>query len=217
MKITRKQLSKLINEAVLKEYGRGNNPYSWDKSANGTLLDRLGQDGFDDMAEYDIKNLNLEELSKKVEKIAYRFKTKSGLTYYVQFKFDAFSRADDLYGQAPFFHYIMDFVPVIDSGGGNQHAFDYEALTGENDLRVFETMVSIVRDFAAEADVLAINTHLPGEPLLIMYEPTTDKRGSVYSKLLMRNLPSYARSEPATNFTDTFGPDEVIITLPTRL
>jgi len=213
MKITRKQLSKLINEAVLKEYGRGNNPYPWDKSANGTLLGRLGQDGFDDMAEYDIKNLNLEALSKKVEKIAYKFKTRSGLTYYVQFKFDAFSRADDLYGQAPFFHYIMDFVPVREDGT----PVDYAGLTGENDLRVFETMVNIVKDFAAETDVLAINTHLPGEPLLIMYEPTTDKRGSVYSKLLMRNLPRYARSEPATNFTDTFGPDEVIITLPTKL
>lgn len=202
---------------MLKEYGRGKNPYAWDKSEHGTLLGRLGQDAFDEMEEYGIENLNFEALSRKIEKIAYRFVTKSGLTYYVQFRFDAFYRDDDLYGQSPFLFYTMDFVPVIDSGGGNEHAFEYEALTGENDLRVFETMVSIVKDFTSKIDDLAINTHLLGEPLIIMYQPSTDKRGKVYSKLLMRNLPAYAKSEPATNFTDAFEPDEVIITLPTQV
>ena len=213
MKVTKRQLRNLINEAVLKEYGRGKNPYTWDRSDHGTLLGRLGQDAFDEMKEYGIKNLDFEALSRKIEKIAYRFVTKSGLTYYVQFRFDAFYRDDDDHGQAPFFHYVMDFVPVSEDGT----PVDYKSLTGENDLRVFETMISIVKDFTTDIDELAINTHLIGEPLIIMYEPSTDKRGKVYSRLLMRNLPSYAQAESASNFTDRFEPHEVVITLPTQV
>lgn len=204
MKVNRKTISRLIRQVIAEaKFGSGTNPYEFtfnfysaDTIAADLGVEWDGPGGLyeytAEYAEYDASNSEylkyLNSIKDKPAKFSYNFETSSGLTYEVSFDLGGYFypyRSSNF----PLFYYDFAFT-VVTGDSENKSKMGYSELTGELDFRVFSTIIAIVKDFVEnKSNLYATNIMEKDNPLMLSYQPTSDKRGRVYMQLLLRNLP----------------------------
>ena len=64
---------------------------------------------------------------------------------------------------------------------------EYEKVPPGKDVRIMDTIIASIRDFLKTPEVKK-NDHLNGEPIILAYAPSDDRRLKIYPRLIKRAL-----------------------------
>ena len=197
MKLTNRQLTKLIRESLIEYIGSYENDLS-NNLNNASTLNELQLSG---KRAYPFeKDVTLDEQGKIKLSRYYFTSTPRGNSPSRMYKMIV-SAGETIFDDVVYyvaFTTLREGEPDTRSRDakfgepqeGDDRYDDLSSLTGAMDFRVFDTLIAVIKDFIANPGEMLLTKSHDGPSVALNFKGTSDSRDSVYSKLIQRNLDS---------------------------